>query len=224
MPQRDTADLIRRLSTSGGRVRPLASPTMRVVIWLAASLPYLFLVYLMWPRASSATMDQRFVVEEGAALLTGLSAAMAAFATVVPGRSRKAALVPLVPLSVWLVSLGQRCARDWSGTAHFLGIVLPHWGCVPATIVPGLVPAAALVLMLRRGAPMAPRLTLTLAAVATAGLADATMGVIHTGDASLTILTWHVLTVFALSGVIGMLGDSVLSWRRMLAASSVQRS
>jgi hypothetical protein len=224
MTQRDTADLIRRLSTSGARVRPLASPETRVVIWLAVSLPYLLVVYLMWPHAGSAVIGHRFVVEEVAALLAGLTAAMAAFATVIPGRSRSVAWVPLVPLAIWLVSLGQRCARDWSGGEHALGIVLPHWGCVPATIIPGLVPAAALVMMLRRGAPMTPRLTLTLAAVAVASLADAAMGFIHVGDASLTVLTWHVVAVFALSGAIGMLGDSVLSWRKLLTASSVLRS
>jgi len=224
MTQSDTADLIRRLSTRGALVRPLAPPAMRVVVWLAVSLPYLFAVYVIWPRAGSAAIGQRFVVEEVATLLTGLTAAMAAFATVVPDRSRRAAWVPLVPLAIWLLSLGQRCARDWSGTGHFLGIVLPHWGCVPATIVPGLVPAAALVIMLRRGAPMTPRLTLTLAGLAVAGLADAAMAFIHTGDGSLAILTWHVVTIFALSGLIGMFGDSVFNWRRMLAAASAQRS
>jgi hypothetical protein len=221
MTQRDTADLIRRLSKNGARIRPLASPATRVVIWLAMSLPYLFVVDLMWPHAGSAVIGQRFVVEELAALLTGLTAATAAFATVVPGRSHGVAWVPLVPLAIWLLSLGQRCARDWSGAEHALAIVLPHWGCLPATIISGLVPAAALVIMLRRGAPMTPRLTLTLAAVAVAGLADAAMGFIHVGDASVTVLTWHVLTVFALAGAIGMLGGSLLSWRKVLTASSV---
>ena len=59
-------------------------------------------------------IDTRMAVEQAAIFLTGLTAALAAFSTVVPGRDWRISLLPLIPLGVWLGSLGEGCMHDWS--------------------------------------------------------------------------------------------------------------
>jgi hypothetical protein len=130
---RDTADLIRRLAAAGTPVRPLSRPWMRTAMWCAVSLPYLWLLSLVWPHADTAVLtDRRFIIEQAAALATGLTAAAAAFATLVPGASRRIVLAPIVPLALWMGNLERLCAGDWSASGH-LPAILIHWACFPAT-------------------------------------------------------------------------------------------
>ena len=46
--------------------------------------------------------------------------------------------------------------------------------------------------MLRRGAPLAPRATLFLGALATAAVVAFGLRFFHIGDASIMVLTWHM--------------------------------
>jgi hypothetical protein len=212
MTRPDTADVIRRLATAPTRVRRLAAPWVRAAIWVSLSVPCLVVLYLLWPRSTSISIDRHFVIEQVAALTTGLTAAVAAFSTVVPGRSRRLALLPLLPLAVWIASLGQQCARSWPGTQNLAASLLPHWACLPATIVAGAVPALVIVMMLRRGAPVTPRLTLALASLSVAGIANVGVRFVHPSDPSLIVLTWHVAAVIALSSGLSLFGEHVLTW------------
>jgi hypothetical protein len=211
-----TDDLIRRLTENAAPQRPLGRPWTRAVVWCAGALLSVALVDFVWSRDAPVALstDSRFVWEQVSALLTALTAAAAAFATVVPGSSRRLVWLPLVPLAAWLVSVGQRCAQDLSAPSG-VPPILGHWGCFPVTVLVGVVPAVAIVLMLRRGAPLAPRLTTALAAVAVAGIANFGVRFVHALDASFIVLTWHVLAVFVLSGIVARLGDHVFSWQRI---------
>jgi hypothetical protein len=185
------------------------------------SLPYLWLLYLMWPHSDTTVLiDRRFAIEQAAALATGLSAAAAAFATVVPGSSRAMVLAPLVPVALWFGTLGRLCARDWSASGH-LPPLLIHWLCFPATVVAGIVPAIAIVVMLRRGAPVAPRLTTAFGALAVAGIANVGIRFVHPFDPSFVVLAWHIVAVFALSAAAASFGDRVFNWRKAIAAAGV---
>jgi hypothetical protein len=216
---RETAELIRRLTTDTSAVRPLGPPWMRAATWCAWSLLCLVLLDLVWPHpAFGVQTDRRFIVEQAAALATGVLAAVAAFTTVVPGHLRALALAPLVPLSVWVGSIGQRCAADWATSAG-LPDILMHWECFPFTVLAGALPAIAIVVMLRRGAPLMPRLTTAMAAIAVAGLTNFGIRFIHPFDASVVVLTWHVVAVFALSAAPTMFARHIFSWRTAIAAS-----
>ena len=176
------------------------------------ALAYVAVIDWLWPTTSITTANPRFVWEQAAALATGLTAAVAAFATVVPGRSRRLALLPLVPLTVWLFSVGQQCAQDWSAYRG-LPLIVAHWVCFPVTVLMGAIPSVAIVVMLRRGAPLTPRLTTALAALAVAGLANFGVRFVHSADASFVVLVWHLMAVFGLSLVLTRLGTHVFRWR-----------
>ncbi len=219
----NTADLIRRLASEGKPAPPLPSPWARAALWLAVSVPYLLALYALWPHPSAgASADRRFIIEQVAVLATAVTAAGAAFASVVPGAPRKLLLIPLAPLGVWLGSLGQMCARDWAGVASLAPIAM-HWGCFTATVIAGLLPTVTIVRMLRRGAPLTPRLTTALAALAVAALANFGIRFVHGDDASIVVLVWHVAAVFALSAALATRGEWFLNWRMVAAGLQARR-
>lgn len=215
----ETNAVIRRLAGDARPVRPLASPWTRTALWLALAAPYVALVIvLMSPRPDLGLKfsEPRFLIEEGAALATGIAAALAAFATVIPGFDRKFLLTPVFPAAIWLGSLGEGCVRQWlvQGSA---GLSLQSdWMCLPAIVIVGLVPAIGMVAMLRRGAPMMPCVSIGLAGLAAAGLGDFGLRFFHPQDASLMVLVWQVGSVVLLSAAASCTGRYLLSWRTVI--------
>lgn len=88
----DTEVLIRTLAAEGQVVTPLWRPWRRTLVWAAAAAVYLaLLVVLASPRGD---LDQRmqepwFLIEQAAALLMGLSAAVAALSAQCFGAGRR---------------------------------------------------------------------------------------------------------------------------------------
>jgi hypothetical protein len=183
------------------------------------AIPYIALVvFVVSPRADliSKASEWRYVVEQLAALATGLTAATAAFATVIPGYDRKFLFLPVLPLAVWLGSLGEGCVEDW---IHFGpdGLSLgPDWFCFPAIVLVGAVPAIAMAVMLRRGAPLSPHTTTALGGLAAAGLGNFGLRLFHSQDASLMVLVWQVGTVFILTAMAAWAGQYLLNWRSIV--------
>src|SRR5438128_2187357 len=110
-----TEQLIQKLAERATPVRKLPRPYLRAAAWIALSIAYIVLVVLMMPARhdlSSKLHDLLFVVEQFGGLATGVVAALAAFTTVVPGYDRKWAILPLLPLAIWLGSLGPGCIQE----------------------------------------------------------------------------------------------------------------
>jgi hypothetical protein len=170
----------------------------------------------MWPD-----IDRRLVLEQMAALATGVTAGAAAFATTVPGYRRWIVLLPLVPLAVWLGDLGQWCVQDGFVSGSSQWSFLAHWGCLPATMLVGAFPAAMMVLMLRRGAPLTPRLTTVLGAASAAGLGNFGVRFVHAADASVVVFAWHFSAIFVLCVLSAVVGGSLFSWRQLVNRNRV---
>ena len=212
----DTEKLIRRLATNIEPVRPLPRPWIRTSGWLALSAAYIALMLLvaLRRRGFSPELSQpRFLIEQVAALATGITAAAAAFASVVPGYNRKFLALPLLPLAIWLGSLGQGCLQDWLQLGAYGLALRPDWYCLKAIARFGAVPAFAMVLMLRRGAPLSPHLTMALGGLAAAGLGNVALRLVHRPDASVMVLVWQFGAVCALSALAAGAGRYLLNWR-----------
>jgi hypothetical protein len=211
----DTAQLIAELEAGAAPVRRLPPPSVRAAFWLLLAVPAVAAVaVLMSPRPDLGARlgEVRFAVEFAAALATAILAAFAAFALTVPGRSRTIALLPLLPLGVWLVSVGQSCISEWAALGPAALDIRVDWDCLRAAIPAGAAPAAAMVVMLRRGAPLFPRISLALGALAVGALANAGLQIYHEGDISIMVLIWHFGSVAVLAGIAGLLGRMALPW------------
>jgi hypothetical protein len=211
----NTDELIDHLATSCKPLQPLPSPWIRALIWLALAAPYVaLLVLFMSPRSDLMAKlgDPRFLIEQAAALLTGVTAAAAALATTIPGLDRRIALFPLLPLAVWLGTIGQGCISDWISFGPGGLTLQPDWQCFPAIVLVGAAPAAIIAVMLRRGAPLSPHLSTALGGLAAAGLGNFGLRFFHAQDASLMVLVWQFGTVFVLTAAAAWAGRHLLSW------------
>jgi hypothetical protein len=215
----DTDALISRLSDRAAPVRRLPPPWKRTLVWLALGLPPLVLVVAVHGLdvdLGTAMADRRFLIEQIATIATALMAAFAAFASTVPGASRKWRWLPAVPFAVWLLSVGKGCVEDWLALGPAGLALRVDSGCFLPMVLIGLVPAIAMVTMLRRGAPLSPRLSLVLAALATAAMVNFALRFFHIGDVSIMVLVWHFGIVAALSACAGLLAPRLLAWDRLI--------
>lgn len=212
----ETRQLIDRLAGGLAPARPIASPARQLGDWLGISLPFVaFVVIMMSPRADlmSKLAETRFLLEQGAALATALTAAVAAFAMVVPGRRRWLPVLPLVPAGLWITTLGAGCLADyWRAGAAGLRLS-PDAACLGYVALIGSLPALTLVIMLRRGAPLAPRRTVFFAVLASAALGNFGLRFFHLQDAGLMVLFWQFGSVLLLSTLAGLCGPRFLCWR-----------
>jgi hypothetical protein len=223
----DTDRLIAELAGRAEPVRHLRPPWIRTAIWLALAIPPLVLVIAVHGLdvdLSAALADRRFVIEQGATLATALTAAVAALASTVPGVNRKWLWLPAVPLAIWLATVGASCVADWRSLGP-AGLQLRWDGaCFLPMVLIGIVPAVTMVSMLRHGAPLFPRLSLILAAVATAGVVNFALRFFHFGDVSVMVLVWHLGMVALLSIGAGLLGPGFLGWGHLLSGLRFPRA
>ena len=218
----ETNQLIARLAADCATVGRLRAPWRRTALWLMGVGPCVAIVSVHAAgRDVMASIDTRMMVEQAAVLLTGLTAALAAFSMVVPGRDWRIALLPIVPLAVWLGSLGEGCMHDWSRMGADALQLRSDWDCVPPAIALSIPCAAIMLVMLRRGAPLFPSLTLTLGTLASAAMVNFALRLIHAGDVAVMVLAWHFGGTAVVTALAGRFGGRVLSWNPTIRSVSV---
>lgn len=215
----ETEQLIDALAAQAVPVARLSAPWVRTAVWLAVvAIDITLFVLLMSPRRdlAGALADPRFLVEQVAALATGVTAALAAFASVVPAFDRRLLRLLVLPLAIWVGSIGSGCATSWMH-GDLAGLTLrPDWACLPAIAMIGLAPAVMIALMLRRGAPLTPHLTAALGGLAAAGLGNFGLRFCHAEDSSLMVLVWQVGAVFLLTAAAAAAGRWLLRWQALV--------
>ena len=213
----ETDILVQRLVAEATPVRRRGSPARLVLTWLAIGLPFV-VATAIWQgfdrdlRALAA--DPRFLSEECAALATAVAAALAAFASGTPGFSRLYRYLPLPALAVWIAMIGAGCVASLTrvgGSWFSLGI---DTGCLPAMAASGIIPAAAMLLLVRGSVPLTPNLTTFYAALAPAALVSFSLQLFHAGDLTPTALVWHFGLAWLVAPLLASLGRWLLVWPR----------
>lgn len=212
---RDTEALIARLAQEARPQRPLAHPAHRALGWALVALA--FGAAMVWaigsrPDLAERLADGRFLLEQGAALATGVAAAIAALSLTIPGASPLLRLLPVGPGALWLATLSAGCLRDWWQWGVDGLRITPDPACFGYIALIGSLPAVVLYIMLRRGVPLAPRLTIGLAALAAAGLGSFALRFFHMQDAALMVLLWQVGSVALIALLAGISGHRLLRW------------
>jgi hypothetical protein len=212
-----TEDLIHQLGAELRPVRRLLPAWQRAAIWLACGVIYVTaMVTFAWVRrgALGAESDAPYVLQQAMLGLTGILAALAAFASVVPGTASRARAAMVAAIGLMMAALLWGTLRDLQqfGT---LGVGREtDWPCVVSITLGGMALWAIASVMLRRGAVLEPRLTAALAAVAAVSLAniEACVGRVHVFTA--TVVVWHGATVALVMLAVTALGPRVLNRTR----------
>lgn len=189
----DTNSLIAALVADLKPVRRLLPPAWRLLGWLAVSVPAAAAVVFMArtrPDLAAKLAEPAYLAEQAAALATALVAGWAALAGGVPGTPRWKVWAPVVPLALWMVSLGHQCWGEWVRFGASGMEFRSDWMCLPGIALTGAIPALAIVIAIRRGARLssAPVLWGSLAAAALANIA---LRLFHAEDAALMVIVWQ---------------------------------
>jgi len=211
----DTNHLIEALKADLKPVERLPAPWRRMIEWLAIGVPAVAIVALadgLRPDLSERLADPLFLTQVIAVLSTAVLAGWAAMSAVVPGAPRWVFWAPAAPLVGWIATMGQQCWEDWVrwGAA---GLDLPVVDCAPEIIMAGIVPAIAMIVMLRKGAPCESCAAVFWGTLASAALANAGLRLFHMHDAGVILIVWQFGAVLAFTTVATLLKDRLLSER-----------
>ena len=199
---------------------------MRAGLWLGFSVGLILLVTML--RGARPDLAAQFARPDAllafiAALLTGISAAIATFHVSVPGRARGWALLPLPALGLWLASLGWGCFSDWVRLGPD-GLALGHSvECLEAILMTSLPLGLILAVMVRHAGLGRPRATALLGALSVSALASAGVTFFHDLDTALMVLVWHMGTVGLLVLASWLGGDRLFGyWLAALRGAGVR--
>ncbi len=213
----DTDALITNLSKDARPVRPLPSPAVRATVWLGVGLAVVVAMMAIHgidaEEIHRAVNDPRLIAEEAATLVTAVSAALAAFASTTPGVSRRWFPVPFIALAVWVLLTGGACLADYARIGPPAFDVRLDTDCFLPGAIAGAILSVIIIAMIRRGAPMVPRLTFVFAGIAVAATVNFGLLVLHEGDVSIMLLTWHTAYMALFAAVGGAIAPSLFGWR-----------
>ena len=213
-----TDDLIDRLGRHVTVARPLPTPEMRTAVWMVWAVSYLIVVaVMMFAVMSSAgvTPTPLYLVQQSAALVTGIMAARAALASVIPGANDRVWVLPAIGVATWAAALLWAGVLDLQASGTLGVTSQSDWPCVASMTVGGLFVGAPLAWMLRRGAPLTPNLTVGLAALAALSFANIEACLTRPHAFALTVLLWHGGTVAAIVTLCALMGHRWLRWPEM---------
>lgn len=209
-----TAELIHALVADAPPVRRLRPPLTRAALWLALAAIVLVLLGILVgarPDLGARAGETGFVVRVAASLLTGISAAFAAFMVALPDRSRWWPLLPAPAFGVWISVIGYGCLTDWVSLGPE-GVGLGETARCFATLALVSLPLGfAMLLMLRRTGPLRPAAALATGSLAVAAIAATALSLFHDLDASVLVLILNLGPVALIAGLGGALGPRALA-------------
>ena len=211
-----TPDLIDSLAADAAPVKPLRPPVVRAAFWLGLGLVILVALGLAtgWRSdLSERVLQSGFDAGLAGAVLTGITAAIAAFFLSQPDRSRGWALLPLPALILWISTLGYQCLTDWVS----LGPDGLRFGesadCFIVAAVTSLPLLVALLAMMRHAAPLRPTGAIVMGSLAVAAITATAHSLlhIHEQDATLIILFWNLGLALVIIAVGSLLGGGLFT-------------
>jgi hypothetical protein len=201
-----TETLIGRLAAELTPVHRIARPATRLAWWLLISLPGTALV--VWacglrPDLGVRLADRAFLIEQSAALLTALVGIYAALCAGLPDQPGWKMWLPMAPITLWLGVLGQQCMAVFLRLGPEGLQITSDAMCLPAIALGGLVPAIAIVVMLRRSGKFRTTHACLCGALGAAALGAAALRLYHTEDAAIMVIVWQLGSVVLFSLVAG---------------------
>lgn len=208
-----TEDLILSLAQDLGPVKPIRSPARLLVLWLGVTIPALVLVtWLMGPRSDLSVKfgETGFVISEILGVATALISAYAAFCAGRPDQPGWKLWVPVLAMLVWLGDFGRQWAIfSLQRTAHAFSLHLDPV-CVPAIAIAGLIPAGAIVALLRQSASFRREHACLCGALAAGAAAEVALRLFHGSVNLATLLLWQMGSVLLFTLIGWFISSQVL--------------
>jgi hypothetical protein len=213
-----TEELIQHLGDDLRPVSPLPAPWRRAALWLAGGGVYLLtFVVVAWIRRGTLGIvanDGAYVVQQLALVATAMVASLAAFASVIPATHTRVVVAPLLSGLVVMAALLWSCVADVLRQGTLGWGRETDWPCVVSIAIGSLVLWLGAMVMLRRGAPLTPRLSGLLAGVAALSVVNIEACVTRPHRFGLTVLVWHGMTTALMLVALAQSGRGVLRWKR----------
>ncbi len=194
-------------------VRRLPPPWLRTLGWLSMVAVIAVVMFMHFGASTmvhrwNAAPDLGWAAFGGA--ITAITAALAAFALAVPGRSIRWAWVPVPSALLWIGASGMGCLR-----AHIPGMpVLDLHGandCFIFIISFSIPLSGLLIWLLRRACPLHPVLTAVIVGLASASASASLLEICHNFDAAATDLLMHAVAVAIVVALNAIMGGKLLS-------------
>jgi hypothetical protein len=194
-------------------VRRLLPPWRRALGWL---LVVAVIAGVMLAHYGAHTMLHRWAVAPDlgwaacGAVLTAMTAVLAALVLAVPGRAAAWAWLPVPSTVLWIGASGLGCLR-----AHIPG--MPVMGLHGANdclifIISFSIPLSGLLIwLLRRACPLRPVLTAVMVGLASAAASASLLEICHNFDAAATDLLMHALAIVIVVVANAAMGGRLLS-------------
>lgn len=209
-----TEELITSLSQDLRQVEPLPSPARQLVSWLGVTIPVLAAITLiMGPRPDLAGKfgEAGFLISEGLGVVTALVSAYAAFCAGRPDQPGWKLWVPMLAMLVWLGDLGRQCAAlSLQDSGGMLRLTLDPL-CVPGIAIAGLIPAAFIVMLLRRSATFRRDHACLCGSLAAGAAADVALRLFHGSVNITTLLLWQMGSVMLFTAIGWFASSTILS-------------
>ena len=211
-----TERLIERLAAELTPVHRIARPAMRLAWWLLISVPAASLVvwaFGLRPDLAARLADRAFLIEEGAALLTALVGIYAALCAGLPDQPGWKVWLPMAPMALWLGFLGQQCLDVFFRLGPDGLRITSDMMCLPAIALGGLIPAIAIVVMLRRSGKFRTTHACLCGALGAAALGAAALRLYHMEDAAVMVIVWQLGSVALFSLIAGAISRMLVDNR-----------
>jgi hypothetical protein len=210
-----TRELIDTLVECATPVRRLRPPLVRATLWLAfAGLVLALIAVGHGVRADlMARLDEpKFATSMGAALATGILAAVAAFMISLPDRSRWWLLLPLPGLATWTTTIGYGCFTDWVSAGPDGIRLSEEVRCLALLVLTSVPLALALAAMLRYAALLRGSAVAMMGSLAVAAITASALSLFHSHDATVLILVWNLGTTAVITGLGSLFGRGMFHW------------
>jgi hypothetical protein len=194
-------------------VRRLLPPWLRTLGWLAVVA---VIAAVLFGRYGASTMLHRWqaapdlCVAAVSAIVTAITAALAAFALAVPGRSIRWAWLPVPSAVLWIAASGMGCLR-----AHIPGMAVLDMReanhCLMFIISFSIPLSGLMIWLLRRACPLRPVLTAVVVGLASAAASASLLEICHNVDAAASDLVMHALAVAIVVTANMVMGGRLLS-------------
>lgn len=197
-----TEQLIDTLAESAQPTRFVGSPALRTVRILVPLLATMFAAALLFGEVQSvfsAFANSLLLVSLLSALLTGATAAYAAFSASVPGQLGSRAWIVIPPATAWLLSNASMCTAGMQAHQGLPFSIFLSLDCFTFISIAGGLSALVLLIALRHSVAVNAVQVAIFAGLSAATLATALLSFFHPPETDFIDLITHLTAIFTLT-------------------------